>query len=256
MEVEVSIGGPEKLEGTLVLVDVYKSSTAITVALDNGANFVLPFESEEEARDARENWTDEEVTLAGEKIGMKIEGFDMNISPREMSEENVENKVLIYKSDNLTRIIEKCKNAGEVLIGGLINSRAVGEYLNEAEPGRVEIIACGTYNKDSIGELLEIPCDPHNEVSIEDLIGAGSICSYLDGDYFSDLALLATLAYENRDWEEKVREGCVIRALRQVGYEEDIPLCLTENQIDTIPTLNGDRIVKMTEKRPSKEVKN
>ncbi len=248
MEVEVSIGGPEKLDGTLVLVDVYKSSTAITVALENGGKFVLPFADEEKARDARKNWDDGEATLAGEKIGMKIDGFDMNISPREMSEENVENQVLIYKSDNLTRIIEKCKDAEEVLIGGLINAKAVGKYLNETEPERVEIIACGTYNKDTIGEFLEIPCDSHNEVGIEDVIGAGSICSYLDGDYFSDLALLAVLAYENQDWKEKVKEGCVIRALQKVGDEKDIPLCLTENKIDTIPTLDGDRIVKMVHK--------
>lgn len=250
MEVNLTVGKPEKPSGTIVLVDVYKSSTTMTTALDNGAKFILPFGSEEEAREAGEKWTEkEEVILAGENMGLKIEDFDTNISPREMNEETVNNKVIIYKSDNLTRIISKIKskieNVNEIIIGGLINSRAVGEYLKNKQPKKVEIIACGTHNKETICSFLQIPCDNNTNLTMEDVIGAGAITHYLKEETLSDMALLSLLAYENPDWKEKISRGCIIRALRKAELKEDIPYCFSENNTQTIPKLDGDRIVPL-----------
>ncbi|KXB05526.1 hypothetical protein AKJ50_00715 [candidate division MSBL1 archaeon SCGC-AAA382A13] len=247
MKVELSIGGPEKLDGTLVLVDAYKSSATIVAALDNGAKFVLPFEDEQEAKEAKKEWKKKgDVILAGEKMGVKIEDFDLNISPLDMTEDNVKNKIIIYKSDNLTRILEKCKGAEEILIGGLINSQAVGEYLNNTKPERVEIVACGTHNKNLIGDFLDIPCDSQNDFTMEDFIGAGSIIHHLDWDYASDLGLISLLAYENPDWKKKIFQGCIVRALQKAGLEEDIPACFTENISDTIPILKKNQILKLS----------
>ncbi len=246
MEVNVRVGKPDNPSGTIVLVDVYKSSTSITTALDNGAKYILPYGSEEEARKAGEEWEEkEDFILAGENMGVKVKGFDTNISPREMNRETVEDKAVIYKSDNLTRIISKMGEADEIIIGGLINSRAVGEYLKNKQPEKVEIIACGTYNKESICSFLKIPCDAHTDLTMEDIIGAGAITHYLKEQNLSDMALISLLSYENPEWKEKISRGCIIRALRKAGLEKDIPYCFSENNTRTIPKLEGDKLVPL-----------
>lgn len=246
MEVNVRVGEPKEPSGVIVLVDVYKSSTSITTALDNGAKFVLPFGTEEEARKAGKKWKEKEDTiLAGENMGVKIKDFDTNISPREMNKETVKNKVVIYKSDNLTRIISNIKDVEEIIIGGLINSRAVGEYLKNKQPEKVEIIACGTYNKETICNFLKIPCDNKTDFTMEDIIGAGAITHYLKDENLSDKALISLLSYENPEWKEKISRGCIIRALREAGLEEDIPYCFAENNTRTIPRLEGNKIVPL-----------
>lgn len=70
MIVNVSIGEPEKSRGTMVLVNVIRSSTTITVALDNGAKFVILFKDLTQAREAKEKWSEkEELLLVGEEFG-------------------------------------------------------------------------------------------------------------------------------------------------------------------------------------------
>lgn len=243
MRIDVSVGGPEDSSGIHVLVDVYKSSAAITTALDHGAKFVLPFSSADESLEAKEKWKDkEDIILAGEKMGVKMQGFDIDISPLDMTEENVKDKVVIYKSDNLSRIISKSKDAEKVLIGGLTNSEAVANYIKSLEPKRVEIIACGTHNKKAISDFLELSCDTNNEMTMEDIIGAGAILHSLDGEKLSDIALISLLAYENPEWKEKISEGCILKALRKVGYERDIPPCFSENESKTVPVFKEGRI--------------
>lgn len=244
MEIEVSIGGPGDTDSTIVLVDVYRSSTTIITALDNGAKYILPFNSAEEARKARKEWDEkEDVVLAGENLGMKLEGFDLNISPGEMSEENIRDKIIMYKSDNLTRILTECKDAEEVMIGGIINSRATAEYLNKMERDKVEIVACGTHNKARIREILGISCDIHDEVTMEDVIGAGAILQYLSDENLSDMALISLLAYENSDWREKISRSCILMALRNLGIDEDREYYFTEDVSDTVPVFEEDRIL-------------
>lgn len=243
MKIRVSVGGPGDVEGTIVLVDVYRSSTTITAALDSGAKYILPFDSVEQARKAGGERKDEEdVVMAGEKLGVKLDGFDLNITPDEMTEEAVGGKVIIYKSDNLTRVLSKCNVADNVIIGGFTNSKAVASYLEKNESERVEIVACGTYNKASIKNLLGVTCDVHNEVTMEDILGAGAILHHFDDQGSSDMALIAKLAYENSDWKEKISKGCIFRALRNLKIDGNVERCLAENQSDTVPVFDGKRI--------------
>ncbi|KXA98306.1 hypothetical protein AKJ37_00515 [candidate division MSBL1 archaeon SCGC-AAA259I09] len=249
MKVKVSIGKPESIGSVVVLVDVIRSSTAIAIALKNGAKYVLPFKDTEDALKAKDRLNgQEDVILAGEEYGEKPEGFDITNSPSNMTREFVEDKVIIYRSSNLTRVLAGCKSADELLIGGIVNSGAISDYINSMEPEEIEIVACGISKEEAtyLKEKLGIYGDEGSEITIEDIIGTGSILSRLDFDKLSDIGIISLMVYNNPQWREEVRRGRIAHLLRHLNLEEDLEHCLEENQIDIVPLLKDDRIIPLS----------
>ena len=90
-------------------------------ALDNGAKYIVPCSSSDEARKIRNEYKekDRDALLSGERLGATPEGFDLNISPRDMKEAIVKDRAIIYCSTNLTRILADCGFAKILVIGGV-----------------------------------------------------------------------------------------------------------------------------------------
>lgn len=231
MIIDVSIGIPKKLGDAAVVIDVFRSSTTIVTALDNGAKYIIPTKTVIEARRLKSRLSRREsVLLAGERMGITPRGFDMNISPQLMRREIVDGKVLIYTSTNLTRALLSCKSAKHIIIGGLTNAKAVAEYLDKLNPRHVTLVACGLVVK--------------KEVNMEDVIGAGAIIDKLQSETkLTDLAMLALLAYQNPRWRKFVKEGMIAGYLGKLGFSEDIKYCLRENTSQTVPILVKDKII-------------
>ena len=70
----------------VVVIDILRATTTMVVAYENGANTVVPFEHLEDALVYREQG----YLIAGERNGVKVEGFDMGNSPQEFSKDIVE----------------------------------------------------------------------------------------------------------------------------------------------------------------------
>ena len=226
MLVDVIFGLPESFSETVVVVDVFRSSTAIVTALENGAEAIIPSPSVEEARKLKEK-LGRDYLLVGEELGFTPKGFDLNISPRLLTKDKVAGRKLIYCSTNLIKIVHRCLKAETLIIGALVNSRAVAKYLNELDPDSVSIVACGFL--------------PKNMITLEDVVGAGAIVSKLNYDEASDAAILAQLAYENDTWRERIPMGFVSKYLKKIGWEEDVEICLSEDVSNVVPILrNGE----------------
>ncbi len=114
----------EPLLGTLVVVDVLRSSSTIIQALSNGARAVIPFSNIRDALKFRSSMPRENSVLVGERNGITPRGFDYNISPFDMSKHIVRGKTILYSSTNLTRILGKLKGRKNKIIGGIINAKA------------------------------------------------------------------------------------------------------------------------------------
>lgn len=224
----------EKITDVVVLVDVLRSSTTITTALKNGCKFIVPFESIKKAKEARKNKRSENIILVGENYGLIPRGFDFDSSPKEMSRKNVRDKIIYFKSTNLTRILTKLtrshRNIDKILIGGLINAKPVARYLGEFRPENVNIIVCG---------------NRHNPFNIEDFVGAGAIVHFLREKNLTDMAMAALVAYRNPESRKKMWEGSTARHAIKVRLEDDIPLCLRENYIDVVPIFKNSGITKL-----------
>src|SRR2546428_10318481 len=69
----------------VVVIDALRATTTIVTALANGAKAVIPAATSEEAVRLASNLEKDGVVLAGERRSVKIEGFGLGNSPREMT---------------------------------------------------------------------------------------------------------------------------------------------------------------------------
>jgi len=211
----------------LVVVDVFRSSSAIITALANGAKSVVPFTNLSKAVHAHRNATLSTI-LAGERMGFTPTHFDYNISPFEMSRENVCGRTILYSSSNLTKILSRLGKRHRILIGGIINARAVANHL-QTRHDDVTIVACGT----KVG------------TAIEDLVGAGAIAASFSHAEFSDDALAAVGLFKAKGWKGLVKRGRIAGRLDELGFQKDVEFCLRLNSSSVVPGLVGNRIVNV-----------
>jgi len=87
------------LPGAAVLViDVLRATTTLSVALAHGAARVIEAATVAEARAARARYPD--ALLCGEREGRRIDGFDLGNSPAEYDPTIVSGRTLIFASTN------------------------------------------------------------------------------------------------------------------------------------------------------------
>ena len=107
---------------TGVVVDVIRATSTICQALASGYERVLCAAEVEDARSLRDG--DGRVTLGGERLGLRIEGFDLGNSPREYLEPR--SPVLAMSTTNGTRaIVTAAARCERVVIASLLNLEAV-----------------------------------------------------------------------------------------------------------------------------------
>ena len=133
---------PESLSGkTVVVVDVLRATTTITNALHNGAEKVLPQPSIEAAHAAHAAQTGEAI-LGGERGGQIVDGFHNGNSPVEYTPDVIANKTLILATTNGTVAMERCRSAERVLIGAMVNLKALTDVL--IDHPLVTVVCSGT----------------------------------------------------------------------------------------------------------------
>lgn len=111
--------------GLVVVVDVVRASTTICHALANGALAVIPCADVSAARELAGSFAPGKVLLGGERGGRKIQGFDLGNSPSEYSAQVVRGKLVVFTTSHGTAALQKCDQAGVVLVGALCNLNAV-----------------------------------------------------------------------------------------------------------------------------------
>jgi 2-phosphosulfolactate phosphatase len=171
---------PEALRGGIaVVIDLLRATTTIVTALANGARCVLPCGDIETARRLAAGLPAGTVLLGGERGGVRIEDFDLDNSPVAYSPERVAGKTLVFTTTNGTAALLRSREADRVLVGSLINRRAVARTI-AADDRPVHLVCAGT--------------DGH--VTAEDVAAAGAIVAELEallGDKMSadDTAFIA-----------------------------------------------------------------
>lgn len=195
-----------------VLVDVLRSSSAIIIALNNGAKGIIPFTNIRDALRFRRTTGRQNVVLVGERHGVAPKRFNYNISPLDMTRENIQGKIIAYSSTNLTKVLGKIRGKTKILVGGVINANATAKYLRSLRRD-VVIIACGTMHGPTV----------------EDLAGAGAIASQLCNEDLSDEALVAVGLYRDPHWRDLAKRGRTAKHLTRLGFERDIDYCLSSS---------------------------
>ena len=204
---------------TGVVIDVIRATSTICQALDAGYERVL---CAAEVEDARALGSDE-VTLGGERLGVRIEGFDLGNSPREYLEPRTPG--LALSTTNGTRaIVTAAARCERVLIASLLNLDAVTKAA--AAHGKDVAVFCAGVK---------------GAFALDDAYVAGRIVEGL-GTERSDAAEAALrVARSYATAEEAFRASRSGRDLIESGpvLEADIPWCAREGVLEVVPRLVG-----------------
>ncbi len=217
------------LQGKVVVViDVLRATTTMTVALDQGATKVIPVESIEECLSYKDK---PDHILAGERGGQKVEGFSYGNSPFEYMDGVVKGKTLVLTTTNGTRAIKMSSDAKEILIGGFLNFSALTRWLlNESTD---TVLLCSGWR---------------DKFNLEDTIFAGAIINHLK-EYFlvdSDSAFAAEKLYLNsrRNMLHYMKQSSHYKRLAKFGVVNDIKYCLRPDLTNVVPILKDGALVR------------
>ena len=216
MHVHAAFTPDEAASATVgIVVDVLRATSTIAQALASGYGRVLCCAEIEEARRLRAEIPDSLV--GGERMAVRIEGFDVGASPREFLDARAE--TLILSTTNGTRaILAATARCDEVLLGSLLNLSAAAAAVR----GRDAAILCAGFQ---------------GAFALDDAYCAGRFVQLLGGER-SDAAIAAELVA--RSFPDALA-GLNARTYGPPGLEDDIAFCAREDVLDVVPRVLGMR---------------
>ena len=212
-------------DSSVVIIDVLRTGSTVVAALENGARSIIPVEDiETAARLARPSERSVKV-LAGERRGMRVDGFDLGNSPLEFTDEAIGRKTVILTTTNGMRGITSASKSRRIVIGSINNVGAVARSVRGAET--LAVVCCGT----------------EGGIASEDMLCGGMLLAALDdgirGEMLGDAARLALfLARDTGDGiEEHLRSCNSGRMLINVGREADVVHCARRDISVVVPEM-------------------
>ena len=212
---------------SVVVVDVLRATTTICAALHHGARAVLPASDRADAARLAQALDRRDVLLAGEREALRIEGFDLGNSPREMTPEVVAGKTVVMTTTNGTRALLGTAGAREVVV-------AAGANLAVASAWAADALA-------SHGELLVLCAGREHGFGLDDAYVAGRLVLAAMGPRrtrkgLNDGAIAAVdLGRRYGDRLDRVLAlSAAGRHLAAIGFRDDV---LAAGQVDAHPVL-------------------
>lgn len=224
-----------ELEGyNVVVIDVLRATTSICAALAAGARGVVPTATSGEAGDMRAKVGPESVVLAGERNGVKIEGFELGNSPAEFTPDAVDGKLVIMTTTNGTLALRRAAGGKMLLAGSLVNVSTVAEAV--AEDGRDLMVVCS---------------GREGHFSIEDTICGGMLIHQLVTRHgreveLNDAGSLALLLYRTNKSaiRQAIAQGEHGRFLTSLGFSGDVQMATDVDSLPILPVLRDGRLVR------------
>jgi 2-phosphosulfolactate phosphatase len=215
------------LAARVVIVDVLRFTTAVSVAIEQGAT-VYPY-----------RWRDESAAAFAEQHSAQLAGDwgkdGPSLSPLSLRALNAGDRLVLPSPNGATLTLLAAEHRAEVMAGSLRNSSAVAKHCRQ--PGVVAVIAAGERWTD--GSLR--PC-------VEDMVGAGAVLSALAADECSPEALAAVAAFHGArtELEPRLRECGSGRELVERSFADDITMAAELDATGTCPILRDGAYVDRT----------
>jgi 2-phosphosulfolactate phosphatase len=202
-------------------------------ALANGAKAVVPAATSEEAVRLTSNLEKNGYLLAGERRSLKIEGFQLGNSPREMTPAVVGGKTIYLATTNGTPALVAAQGADPVLVGAAVNFKALTERARAVFLER--------------GELVIICAGRERQFALEDAYTAGRLVKALKRgakqlalNDAAQAALALTTLYD--DWADAYAHSAAAHQLEEVDLAEDVAYAAQPDRFDTVPVYAERRI--------------
>lgn len=219
-----------KDEAIVVVIDIFRATSAIVTAFYNGVNKMIPVATVEEAKEYQKNG----FMAAAERNGEMLDGFELGNSPFGYMNNKVKGKTIAISTTNGTQAIEASRKASKILVGSFLNLDVLCEYL-ASQKKDVILLCAGWKNKFNLEDTLfagavveKLTSESDYEISCDSAIASKHLYNFAKTDLFE---FLGNSSHRNR--------------LAKLDLERDIKYCLTPNQCPVIPVMEGKYLVKM-----------
>lgn len=220
--------GYHNSDAIVVVVDIFRATTTIMTAFENGVKRIRPVATIEEAKDyKKQGW------LVGAERNVKRCDFaDFGNSPFDYTPDKVAGKEIAFTTTNGTRAIAIAQTAYRVIIGAFINLRAVADYCLSHK--RNVVVLCSGWQ---------------DKVNIEDTLFGGALTEALVSSGFfeigSDAAMIARDMWltNKDDLMAYLAPTDHMARLKANRLDDAVPYCLTLSCVDRVSELTIDNEV-------------
>ena len=210
-------------ETRVIIVDIFRATTCMCAAFNNGARSIRTVATVEEAIHYKEKGH----LVAAERNVKKCDFADFGNSPFDFTHEKVADKEIIFTTTNGTRAIEMALDADEILIGAFSNITTLTNHCNSKKKN-VLILCSGWNNRFCLEDTL------FAGALTEKLIKTGKFCS--DSD--ATLAALELWKIAQPDLLNYICSTEHYERLKSNGLENSVEYCLTEDTTPVLPVYN------------------
>ena len=136
------LSGAKNARGTVIIIDVFRAFSTAAFAFVGGAEKIILVNGAQKALELKKKGYGD--ICFGEVDGIKPDGFDFGNSPYEISNSNIEGKVLIQSTMAGTAGVVAAKNADDIYLGSLVIAEATVKSIKKSKPQIIDIIAMGS----------------------------------------------------------------------------------------------------------------
>jgi 2-phosphosulfolactate phosphatase len=212
----------------VVIIDIFRATSTITAALDNGAKCVIPVATVAECIELGRS-TPNSIT-AGERDGKIAEGLQHGNSPSEYPTEFISGKTLILTTTNGTRLLHMVKDATQIVIGSFLNLEVLCDHL--LAQNKNVLLGCASWK---------------DKFNLEDTLFAGAVVNRVKHafDINCDSARAADHLFKSSggNFIEFLKDSSHYLRLSAYGLQADMTYCATPNVHPVVPYLRGSEIV-------------
>ena len=222
----------ENDDAIAVVIDIFRATSAMCMAFENGMEKIIPVEHVEEALDYKKKG----YLVAAERKGEIVEGFDLGNSPFHYMNANYKGKTLVITTTNGTRAIKIASKHNQVVVGSFLNYSAVCEYL--MEQGKDVLLVCAGWR---------------GRFNLEDSLFAGAVVDCLlesgqDHD-LSDSSIASRHFWKmaSGNLGAFVQNSSHRKRLAKLNLEKDIDFCLKMNETKALPILVQNELLNFSQ---------
>lgn len=214
----------------VVIIDIFRATSTITAALDNGAEKVIPVASVEECIALGES-TPNSIT-AGERNGQVAPGLQYGNSPLEYPAAFISGKTLNLTTTNGTRLLHQVEDADTIIIGSFLNLSAVCDYLVAQD--KDVLLGCASWK---------------DRPNMEDNLFAGAVVRKVQTEFKinCDSAHIAGSMYDDAlrypDLLSYLKVGSHYDRLSKFGLLKDLEYCTQVDLHPVVPVLKNNALV-------------
>lgn len=211
-----------------VIIDVFRATSTIVAALDNGAKCIIPVASIEECISIGNSLPN--AITAGERDGKVADGLAYGNSPSEYPSEFVNGKTIVLTTTNGTRLLHMINDAHSIVIGSFSNLSAICNYLINQDKN--VLLACASWK---------------DRFNLEDALFAGAVANqisqYFDVNCDSAQACISLDHCASGNYFQYLKQGAHYKRLSGFGLESDMVYCTTVDIHPVVPILKDKMLI-------------